>query len=223
MPGLVCRRSVGRPGVTTSMWARRKRRVSRAGLLSISMHGSGNEHAGPVSGPQSQSLLPRGNSLINLEAVNARARAAATHRAFTVMAGAKLLPPAVSADDVPELVAEITDLRTALASRVVVGEVLTLRDAVRTELISMNAEYAAQVDAVRAMHSPIRRGKVYCAYLGSDRPDCHTCYPLDGGLGEGHERIVCSYCDQGRVFIFTDEPRYPCATALLLEPAKETL
>lgn len=160
--------------------------------------------------------------MIHLESVMARSRAAATQRAVTVMAGLNLTPAVLSADDVPALVDEVKDLRQAVAARPIAGEALTLREAVRTELIGMGAEAMATIDAVRVLHSPVQQGRVFCAYAGEDRPDCSTCYQEDGGLAEGHLRTVCGHCTPVRSFSFDDEALWPCATVKLLEPVEES-
>lgn len=129
--------------------------------------------------------------MINLEAVNARARAAENQRAFTIMAGRVLSPSVLSAEDVPELVAEVVDLRGAVAARLMDGEVLSFRELVRSELIGMGAEALATVDAIRALHKPEHENLIgpYCMHCTS---------PIDGG-----------------------PEMWPCATIKLLEPTNE--
>lgn len=158
--------------------------------------------------------------MIHLESVLSRSRAAALQRAVLALSGRPLPAAVVSADDVPELVQEILDLRHAVAARPIAGQALTLREAVRTEVISMCAEQAAMVDAVRALHTPVTQERVFCAYMAYDRPECEICYPGGIGVGEGHQRLVCSHCHTSKVG-YTDEPAWPCATAKLLEPAGE--
>ncbi|NVM97810.1 hypothetical protein [Arthrobacter sp. SDTb3-6] len=123
----------------------------------------------------------------------------------------------VQAGDTPDLIAEIRDLRAALAARFMSGEQLSLRDAVRVELINQGAEAAAQVDAVRALHAPVEQPRVYCAYVGMDRPECADCYPSEHDLGKGHTRMVCGHCQLRRDVGFTDEPAWPCETIEVLD------
>lgn len=139
-----------------------------------------------------------------------------------VAAGTDLPASILSADDVPELVAEVMDLRFAVAARPMVGEVLTLREAVRTEVISMCAEYAATLDAVRALHSPESHGGMYCTYETGDRPECQECYPEGEDTGPGHTRLVCKECRVDDTWLNGhNRMEWPCATAKLLEPSGE--
>lgn len=119
--------------------------------------------------------------------------------------------------DFPDLIDEIQDLRAALAARLMTGEQMSLRKAVRTELIGEGAEAATQVDAVRALHAPVEQARVYCAYAGMNRPDCSTCYPSEHDLGQGHTRLVCGHCQLRRHVGFTDEPAWPCETIKVLD------
>jgi hypothetical protein len=164
--------------------------------------------------------------MINLESVVTRHRAAidAVHQLPAQVLEDHAPALKESAVDILHLILEVEDLRGALAARFLSGEQMTLREAVRVELINAGAEAAAQVDAVRALHSAVEQGRVYCGYKGSDRPDCRTCYHPNGSLGPGHTRTVCSHCHDDRPghFNFADEPYWPCATIKLLdqEPAK---
>lgn len=119
--------------------------------------------------------------------------------------------------DLSDIIDEIRDLRAALAARLMTGEQMSLREAVRTELIGEGAEAAAQVDAVRTLHSPIQQGRVYCSYIGPDRPECSTCFAQDGGLLGGHERTICGHFQPVRSFSFADEPAWPCETVQVLD------
>ena len=129
--------------------------------------------------------------LLDLEAVKGRAAAAACHRAVTVMAGRELSPAVLSAEDVPELVAEIEKIRQHVALGYVADEVPSLRESVRSELIVIGAAASATVDAIRALHTPMHPAMIgpYCTHCTS---------PIDGG-----------------------PEMWPCATVKLLEPAGE--
>jgi hypothetical protein len=159
--------------------------------------------------------------MINLEAVITRHRAAidAVHQLPAQVQEDHAPALKESAVDILHLIREVDDLRGALAARFLSGEQMTLREAIRVELIYAGAEAEAQVDAVRALHAPVEQGRVYCGYRGSDRPDCPSCYHPDGTLGSGHTRTVCSHChdDRPRHFKIADEPYWPCATIKILD------
>jgi|GEM_PF-5025985 len=157
--------------------------------------------------------------MMNLETVRARLRAAISARCQLPASVLEKHATAFidAAQDTIYLIGEVVALRAALAGRVMTGDQMTLREAVRTQLISDGAEAAAQVDAVRALHAPVEQERVYCAYVGMDRPDCRVCYPSEHELGLGHVRMVCGHCQKPRGFGYTDEPQYPCETVKALD------
>lgn len=157
--------------------------------------------------------------MMNLETVRARLRAAISARCQLPASVLEKHSTAFidAAQDTIYLIGEVVALRAALAARVMTGDQMTLREAVRTVLIDQGAEASAQVDAVRALHAPVEQDRVYCAYVGMDRPDCLTCYPSEHELGVGHTRMVCGHCQRPRHVGYTDEPAWPCETIKALD------
>lgn len=174
--------------------------------------------------------------MMQLESVLVRARAAALQRAAMALSGRPLPAAVVSADDVPELVQEILDLRHAVAARPFAGELLTLRESVRSELIGMGAEASAALDAVRALHKPETWWEPYEGYGSAYSTRERAIEELDGLDVSVHAVApapfqMCTHCkmieDSPCEGECTSEAGYiealwPCATAKLLNPAGET-